>query len=158
MRSTPGLHQALPVTVSTHPGSSSELASRRMSQLQRRDTAPELAVRRRLHSLGLRYRVAYPVPGQGRRTIDIAFTRAKFAVFIDGCFWHGCPTHGTSPRSNSEWWREKIDANQTRDRGTEELLVGIGWTYLRFWEHDDPHEVTRSITSEIARCRNDRTK
>ena len=86
-----------------------------MSGLRRRNTVPELAVRRLLHAAGLRYRVVYPVPGQRRRTIDIAFTRPRLAVFIDGCFWHGCRAHGSQPRANSEWWRHKIAANQARD-------------------------------------------
>lgn len=143
--------QALPVTVPMHPGSSSAAASRRMSQLQRRDTAPELAVRRELHALGFRYRVAFPVPGQRRRTIDIAFTRRQLAVFVDGCFWHGCPAHGTSPRSNSDWWQQKIGANRARDRGTEQLLERVGWSFLRFWEHEDPAIVANSIAKRLAR-------
>lgn len=143
-------YQALPVTVSSHPGSSSAAASRRMSQLQRRDTRPELAIRRQLHALGLRYRVAYPVPGQRRRTIDIAFPRLMLAVFVDGCFWHGCPTHGTSPRSNKDWWQEKLNANRARDHSTERLLADIGWSFLRFWEHEDPAVVADSVASWVA--------
>lgn len=144
-----------PISVPAHPGSTSLAASRRLSQLQRRDTAPELAVRRLLHAAGYRYRVAFPVPGQRRRTIDIAFTGARVAIFIDGCFWHGCPAHGTSPRSNSEWWRMKLAANRARDRTTEELLATIGWTYLRFWEHEDPVDVTSSIIEQIEKARAD---
>ena len=141
--------QAIPISVPVHPGSTSVAASRRLSQLRRRDTAPELAVRRLLHAAGYRYRVAFPVPGQRRRTIDIAFTGHRLAIFIDGCFWHGCQAHGTAPRSNSEWWRKKLAANRARDRGTEELLSEIGWSYLRFWEHDDPVEVTSSIIGRL---------
>jgi DNA mismatch endonuclease (patch repair protein) len=118
-----------------------------MSTAKRRDTAAELALRRELHALGLRYRVAYPVPGQRRRTIDVAFTRTKVAVFVDGCFWHGCPEHGTSPRSNSEWWRTKLAANRARDRDTDRLLDGLGWTVVRIWEHED----VRDAAAEIAR-------
>lgn len=106
-----------------------------MSTLRRRDTKPEVALRRELFAAGLRYRVACPVPGQRRRTIDIAFTRARVAVFVDGCFWHGCPEHGTRPKSNIEWWTRKIAANQARDRDTDRVLREIGWTSLRFWEH-----------------------
>lgn len=106
-----------------------------MSRLRRRDNEAELAVRRLLHAAGYRYRVAYPVPGMPRRTIDIAFTRAKVAVFIDGCFWHGCAEHGTKPSSNSEWWATKLAANMARDRDTTQWLESQGWTVLRFWEH-----------------------
>ena len=108
-----------------------------MSQLRRRDNEAELAVRRLLHAAGYSYRVAYPVPGMPRRTIDIAFTRAKVAVFIDGCFWHGCPEHGTKPTSNAEWWATKLAANVARDLDTTQWLESQGWTVLRFWEHED---------------------
>lgn len=107
-----------------------------MSRLRRRDNPQELALRRELHSLGLRYRVHYPVPGARRRTIDIAFTSRKVAVFIDGCFWHGCVEHGTSPSSNSKWWQRKLLANQQRDRDTDRLLQERGWTVVRIWEHE----------------------
>lgn len=130
-------------------------ASRRLSQLQRRDTAPELAVRRLLHAAGYRYRVAFPVPGQRRRTIDIAFAGQRLAIFIDGCFWHGCPAHGTSPRSNSEWWQQKLSANRARDRSTEALLAHIGWSYLRFWEHEDPDRVAQAVADWLAHRRRD---
>src|SRR3712207_7758355 len=92
-----------------------------MSVLRRRDNGPEMAVRRLLHAAGLRYRVSWPVPGQRRRTIDIAFTRARLAVYIDGCFWHGCPIHATSPKANSKWWADKLAANRARDRKSTRL-------------------------------------
>jgi len=126
----------VPQRVSAHPGSSSTIVSARMSRARRRDTAPEVALRRELHARGLRYRVAYPVPGQRRRTIDIAFTRTKVAVFVDGCFWHGCPEHGTKPRSNSSWWQEKFAANAARDADTDRTLIELGWQVVRVWEHD----------------------
>jgi DNA mismatch endonuclease (patch repair protein) len=125
-----------PQHVEAHPGSSSPEVSRRMSASKRRDTAPEMALRRELHARGLRYRVAYPVPGQRRRTIDVAFTRVKVAVFVDGCYWHGCPQHGTRPRSNADWWSAKFAANQSRDRDTDRLLRELGWTVVRVWEHE----------------------
>ncbi|MEU4360491.1 very short patch repair endonuclease [Promicromonospora sp. NPDC023987] len=126
----------VPQHVSAHPGSSSTGVSARMSRARRRDTAPEVALRRELHARGLRYRVAYPVPGQRRRTIDITFTRLKVAVFVDGCFWHGCPEHGTKPRSNSAWWQEKLAANAARDADTDRALTELGWLVIRVWEHD----------------------
>lgn len=129
-------HVPVPQHVRAHPGSSSAVVSARMSGQGRRDTGPEVALRRALHARGLRFRVIYPVPGQRRRTIDIAFTRRKVAVFVDGCFWHGCPEHGVRPRSNSAWWREKLAANRARDRDTDRLLDEAGWMVVRIWEHE----------------------
>lgn len=134
-----------PQNVPSHPGSSSAAVSRRMSAARRRETAPELALRKVLHGRGLRYRVSYPVPGQRRRTIDIAFTRHRLAVLVDGCFWHGCPEHGTSPRQNSAWWQTKLAANQARDRDTDVVLASQGWRVLRAWEHEDPEKVADEI-------------
>lgn len=139
-----------PVSVPRHPGSTSPGASLRLSRLRRRDTGPERAVRTLVFAAGYRYRVAFPVPGQRRRTIDIAFTRAKLAVFIDGCFWHGCPTHGVKPRANEHWWTAKLGANQARDRGTNDALVSLGWQVMRFWEHESPEEVSRAITDHLS--------
>lgn len=87
--------------------------------------------------MGLRFRVELPVPGKRRRTIDIAFTRVKVAVFVDGCFWHGCPVHGVTPKNNADWWLRKITSNRARDEDTNRLLEELGWTVLRFWEHDE---------------------
>ncbi|WP_233437934.1 very short patch repair endonuclease [Agromyces laixinhei] len=101
-----------------------------------RDTNPELVVRRVLHAAGMRYRVnATPVPGV-RRTADVVFTRVKLAVFIDGCFWHGCTTHYQRPAKNQAYWDAKVEANRRRDRETDALLRAHGWTVLRIWEHD----------------------
>jgi DNA mismatch endonuclease, patch repair protein len=135
--------------VPAHPGSSGEEVSRRMSRLKRRDNEVELALRRALHAAGLRYRVTYPVPGLARRTIDIAFTRAKVAVFVDGCFWHGCPEHGTSPRANSAWWRAKIDANRARDLDTTLHLGEAGWSVVRVWEHEAPAAALERILPRL---------
>ncbi|WP_338142436.1 very short patch repair endonuclease [Georgenia faecalis] len=136
-------------SVPPHPGSSGAAVSARMSTLRRRDTAPEVAVRRLLHAAGRRYRVAYRVPGNARRTIDIAFTRARVAVFIDGCFWHGCTEHGTQPTSNSAWWSSKLGANQARDADTTARLVERGWIVLRFWEHEEPESVVERILAVL---------
>ncbi|WP_081474890.1 very short patch repair endonuclease [Isoptericola variabilis] len=124
-----------------------------MSVARRRDTAPEIALRRLLHADGLRYRVTYPVPGNRRRTIDIAFTRLKVAVFVDGCFWHGCPEHGTSPQSNSDWWAAKVAANQARDRDTDCLLESLGWAVVRIWEHEPPSRAADIVTRVVDRRR-----
>ncbi|MGW7819084.1 very short patch repair endonuclease [Streptomyces puniciscabiei] len=120
-----------------------------MSRQGSRDTAPEVAVRRLLHAAGLRYRVNRPVPGMPRRTIDIVFTRAKVAIFLDGCFWHGCPEHATHPKANAAWWRAKLDKNMARDLETTEHLQAEGWTVLRFWEHESPEAVARRITQSV---------
>ncbi|MFF2267202.1 very short patch repair endonuclease [Cellulosimicrobium cellulans] len=120
-----------------------------MSVARSKDTKPELALRRILHARGLRYRVTYPVPGLPRRTIDVAFTRAKVAVFVDGCFWHGCPEHATRPRANSEWWARKLETNMTRDTDTSRVLSELGWTVLRFWEHEEPTAVADRIEAAM---------
>ncbi len=109
-----------------------------MSRQARRDTAPEMELRRRLHAAGFRYRVDHqPLPGLRRRA-DIVFTRKKVAVFVDGCFWHRCPEHGTMPASNAEWWEAKLARNVERDAETDRLLAEEGWTVIRVWEHEDP--------------------
>lgn len=77
------------------------------------------------------------LPQMGRTRPDIVFTRARVAVFVDGCFWHRCPEHGSSPKSNADWWRRKLDANVRRDRTTDEALAEAGWMVLRIWEHED---------------------
>lgn len=109
----------------------------RMSAQPRRDTAPELALRRELHRAGLRFRVDHPLPGIPRRRADVVFTRVGLAVFVDGCFWHDCPEHGTRPRTRASWWEEKLRRNVERDRDTDNRLVAAGWVGLRFWEHAD---------------------
>ncbi|MFG3345579.1 very short patch repair endonuclease [Streptomyces sp. NPDC048018] len=117
-----------------------------MSLQGRRDTAPEVAVRKLLHAAGLRFRVNVPVPGMPRRTIDIAWTNARIAVFLDGCFWHGCPEHATQPKANADWWRAKLDKNMARDLETTKHLEAAGWTVLRFWEHESPEEVALIVS------------
>lgn len=102
-----------------------------------RDTKPELAIRRLLHARGLRYRVdARPEASISRRA-DIVFSKARIAVFIDGCYWHGCSEHGAIPASNRDYWEAKLRRNQERDRETTAMLESAGWTVLRFWEHED---------------------
>jgi DNA mismatch endonuclease, patch repair protein len=120
-----------------------------MSGQARRDTAPEVSLRRALHASGLRYRVTTPVPGRSRRTIDIAFTRWRVAVFVDGCFWHGCPAHGTQPKANARWWSQKIATNQARDADTTEHLAEAGWTVVRIWEHEPVDEAATRVHSAL---------
>jgi DNA mismatch endonuclease (patch repair protein) len=113
-------------------------SSERMSRQATRDTAPELALRRRLHGLGFRYRLHQrPLPELGR-TADIVFRSRRLAVFVDGCFWHGCPEHATSPKTNGEWWGAKLARNTERDMDTDRRLTEAGWRVVRVWEHEDP--------------------
>jgi DNA mismatch endonuclease, patch repair protein len=120
-----------------------------MARLRRSSTSPEVALRQELHRRGLRYRVQLKVPGNNRRTIDIAFTRARLAVFVDGCFWHGCPKHGNMPMTNSAWWEWKLARNQNRDRDTDRLLSEAGWEVLRVWEHEPPAVAADSVQAAL---------
>jgi DNA mismatch endonuclease (patch repair protein) len=121
-----------------------------MQANRHRDTGPELAVRRLLHSRGLRYRVAIaPLKGLRRRA-DIVFTRQQIAVFIDGCFWHGCPEHGRSTfNHNADYWPAKIESNKKRDTNTTNSLAAAGWLVLRFWEHEVPTDVAAAIERAV---------
>src|SRR5438105_437916 len=104
------------------PPASSPAARATMQANRRRDTGPELALRRELHRRGLRFRVDHPPVSGLQCRADMVFTRARVAVFVDGCFWHGCPEHGTLPRANGEWWRAKLEANAARDRRNDLAL------------------------------------
>ncbi|MCE3556309.1 very short patch repair endonuclease [Pseudonocardia sp. RS11V-5] len=123
---------------SDRPTPSSTGVSERMSRARRRDTEPEMLIRKEAHRRGLRYRVEAVIPGMPRRRADMIFTGARVAVFVDGCFWHSCPEHTSIPRANREWWVAKLEKNQLRDRATDAHLEALGWTVLRFWEHEDP--------------------
>lgn len=113
-----------------------EATSRRLKRQRRRDTGLEVEIRKRLHRLGFRFRVDYRLEPSLRCRGDIVFTRRKVVVFVDGCFWHSCPEHGTSPANNAEWWRTKLAANVDRDRRTTEALTSLGWIAVRIWEHE----------------------
>lgn len=130
---------------------SSAAASKRMRANPSKNNEFELRIRKRLHSLGYRYRVDYPVPipEMRRRRIDIAFPSKKLAVFLDGCYWHGCPLHGSMPKANQKAWEEKIRKTQTRDKQTTLALEKAGWTVLRFWEHDSDDTILEKITSVL---------
>jgi len=108
-------------------------------------------VRREVWRRGLRYRVDAPPLRDLRRRADLVFSRAKVAVYIDGCFWHSCPEHGTLPKSNHDWWREKLESNVRRDRETNETLRAAGWSVIRVWEHEDPVCAADRIESSV-RC------
>lgn len=129
------------------PPASSEAARNRMKAVRQTGTLPELLVREALDARGLTYEVnARPLPGL-RRTADILFREEKVAVFVDGCFWHGCPEHGTQAKANKQFWAEKIARNKERDRDTDRRLDEAGWAVVRVWEHEDPKEVAQMVWS-----------
>ncbi|EST37704.1 DNA glycosylase [Streptomycetaceae bacterium MP113-05] len=120
-----------------------------MQAIRSRDTKPEKCIRRLIHAQGLRYRVAArPLPDL-RRTADIVLRPTKVAVFVDGCYWHGCPEHYKVPRVNSDYWSEKIDKNVTRDKETNRKLAEAGWAVLRFWEHESPGDCALRIVETV---------
>lgn len=123
------------MATSEHPVPLQEWVRKRMSEQRTIGTAPELALRKVLFAMGMRYRVGYKVPGMPRRSIDIAFPGPRVAVFIDGCFWHGCPEHCIPPKNNAAWWKTKLERNVARDKETTEHLQQSGWTVVRLWEH-----------------------
>ncbi len=135
------------------PDASTPEVRRRMQATGRRDTAPEMALRRELHRRGLRYRVQLALPELPRRRMDVVFTRARLVVLIDGCFWHGCPTHGTAARANATYWSAKIAANQARDRDTDARLTAAGWAVLRIWEHEPPGSAADRVEACLTRLR-----
>lgn len=136
------------------PPPSSDSARRTMVANRRRDTSIELKVRRILHAKGARYRVDFAPDGSNRRRrADIVFTRARVAVYLDGCFWHGCPIHYVEPKSNVEYWRPKINRNIARDAETTAGLEKLGWTVLRFWEHEEPESVAVRVLEVVHRNR-----
>ncbi|GGN55618.1 hypothetical protein GCM10012285_49530 [Streptomyces kronopolitis] len=132
---------------------SSAARRRNMQAIKSRDTEPERLIRRLVHAKGLRYRVAAkPLPDL-RRTADMVFRPAKVAVFIDGCYWHGCPEHYVPPKTNSGYWSDKVARNIARDRDTDQRLSEAGWTVLRFWEHESPDACALQIAAVVSRLR-----
>lgn len=120
-----------------------------MARQRTRDTLAEITLRQALHRLGYRYRVDAPLPGIPRRRADILFTARKLAVFVDGCFWHGCPEHATWPANNAAWWQSKLTTNIERDRDTTQRLTNDGWTVLRIWEHESLDEAVAKVLREL---------
>lgn len=131
------------------PPSSPE-TSRRMAKVRQKGTDAEIALRRELYRRGLRYRIDYEVMKKPRRVADVAFLGLRIAIFVDGCFWHGCPEHATWPKQNAEFWRQKIEANRHRDAGTNSRLLDAGWTVLRFWEHESPIRAAETVAQTVA--------
>jgi len=135
--------------VSKGPKPTSDIIRVRMERQLRRDTGPELAVRKELHHRGIRFRVDVKPEPDLRMRGDLVWRGRKVVVMIDGCYWHGCPTHGTSAKNNAQWWREKIGANVERDRRHDAALHERGWTVMRFWEHEDPIRVADAIEAVV---------
>jgi DNA mismatch endonuclease (patch repair protein) len=122
-----------------------------MRTVRLRDTGPELALRRELYRLGLRYRLHRPIVPGVRRSPDIVFGPLRVAVFVDGCFWHGCPQHGTAARANAAFWKKKLAENERRDRDTDGRLKRAGWRVVRVWEHEEPRVAALRIASALRR-------
>jgi DNA mismatch endonuclease (patch repair protein) len=123
-----------------------------MQSNKSRDTKPERALRSAVHARGLRYRVSAKPLANLRRTADLVFPRAKVAVFLDGCFWHGCPEHHTVATANARFWADKVEGNRARDRDTDDRLAAAGWVSIRVWEHEDPQAAARQV-EEVVRAR-----
>lgn len=116
-----------------------------MARVRQSGTKPETELRRELYRLGLRYRVAYPVIARPRRVADVAFLGQKLAVFVDGCFWHGCPLHASWPKHNASFWKNKIEVNRMRDVDTNARLRALGWRVVRIWGHESPVSAARKV-------------
>ncbi len=132
---------------------SSPEARLRMQRVRQKNTSAESALRRELHARGLRYRIHVPVLTKPRRVADVAFSGLRVAVFVDGCFWHGCPTHATWPKQNAKFWRAKIEANMARDNDTDERLRAEGWKVIRVWSHEEPKVAARRVANILERRR-----
>jgi DNA mismatch endonuclease (patch repair protein) len=124
--------------------------SMRMSRTRGRDNSLERQLRSALFKKGFRFRIHYRGIDGTKRTIDIAFPKGKVAAFVNGCFWHGCPIHGTWPKRNSEFWQQKIQSNKARDRDTDHRLKELGWSVVRIWEHQSLEEAVGMIAVALA--------
>jgi DNA mismatch endonuclease (patch repair protein) len=135
------------------PAPSSEEASHRMRATRQRNTQAELDLQAALDHLGLRYTVDQSPLPELRRRADLLFEPERVAVFVDGCFWHGCPLHGSWPKAHAQWWREKILANRSRDADTDRRLAEAGWKVIRVWSHEMPSTAAERI-AVLIRSRN----
>lgn len=140
--------------VPAHPGSSSAAATAVGKGNTKTDTTPEKELRSLLHQQGYRFRKNYYIPLEYRQrgiNVDIVFLGPRVAVFVDGCFWHCCPEHGTQPSSNAKYWTAKLDRNRERDLRNTEALRDEGWEVIRVWEHEDPHEAALKVARSVDR-------
>ena len=147
-------HSEAPIKIPRPPGASS-LAVRRVMQGNRKvDTKPEVRLRSALHASGFRFRKSLRIhAGEAAVTADIVFSRARVAVFIDGCFWHSCPRHGMLPKTNSTYWKAKLSRNVQRDARVRAALREAGWTIIRVWEHESTGLAVRRIARQLQRRR-----
>lgn len=129
---------------------SSERVRRTMVANRSKNTTPELAIRSALHARGFRYRIHRRPIESVHSSADIVFTRQRIAVFVDGCFWHGCPIHFIAPKRNADYWSPKIEGNQDRDARTNSALSEAGWTVLRIWEHEPIDVAVARIVSALS--------
>jgi len=124
-----------------------------MQAIRRTNTKPETALRSALHRAGLRFRKDYRLDlPEGRVRPDIVFTKARVAVFIDGCFWHCCPEHGRQPTVNTGYWSPKLERNVERDQRNTVALERAGWTVVRIWEHQDLADSTETVEKAVQRA------
>ena len=137
----------------SRPAAASEQVSRRMSRQRSRDTGTEWALRSELHRRGLRYRVHRRPLHDLRREADLVIAKLRLAVFVDGCFWHGCPDHATWPKNNANFWRDKIETNRARDHDTDARLAAAGWTVVRIWEHEDIDLAADRVMAQVDQLR-----
>lgn len=149
--SQPSIEAPTRQTSFPNPTPSSVAATKRMRSNRRVDTKPEIEVRSLLHRNGFRFRKDYPIRLSNGTIVhpDIVFTKKRVAVFIDGCYWHSCPLHGTTPKSNRHYWIPKLRQNVERDKKTDIDLRANGWKVLRIWEHVDPEDAASMIVSEV---------
>lgn len=137
-----------------YPDALSESVSRIMQANPRLDTGPERSVRSRLYRDGFRYRKDFRIRiARATTRPDVAFVGLKVAAFIDGCFWHACPRHGSTPKHNAWYWGPKLRRNRARDRAATTALRTLGWTVIRAWEHDSPSVVAARIAAAVRRAR-----
>jgi DNA mismatch endonuclease (patch repair protein) len=144
---------ARPNPMKESPPASSPEVARRMRNVRRRDTAPELRLRSELRRRGFRFRIDASVPFLVRHRADILVRPARVAVFVDGCFWHGCPLHGVLPKSNSAWWCVKLEGVRLCDRRTDAAYEANGWTVLRFWEHHNVDSAADVVQEAVLAAR-----
>lgn len=142
------------MSILPYPTPTSHTATKKMRSNRRVDTKPEVSLRSLLHRSGLRFRKDYAIRLSTGKAVhpDIVFTKRKLAVFVDGCFWHSCPEHGTVPKSNQEYWIPKLKENVDRDEANERQLRADGWRVLRFWEHVNPKAAMMQIAEVLGQA------
>jgi DNA mismatch endonuclease (patch repair protein) len=154
MAPTRGANIAIVLPLPETPPASSPEARKAMQGNRRVDTKPELALRSAVHALGLRFRKDFPIADVERRTrADLVFTRDRVAVFVDGCYWHGCPEHCRVPSSNNAYWLAKIERNRQRDQRVDQALREAGWAVVRVWEHEPTGSAAARVAAVVRRRR-----